>query len=76
MRILIFFFNFDGSPKVLYGAWFPCPGTCDCDFSADDGVHGGPAVPDHEQELAVREEFPQVVTRLEGEGILPTNHLS
>ena len=44
--------------------------TCDCNFSADDGVNSGPPVSDHEEELAVGEEFSEVVTRLECEGIL------
>ena len=47
--------------------------TCDCNFSADDGVNGGPSVSDHEEELAVGEEFSEVVTRLQCEGILVIN---
>ena len=47
--------------------------TCDCNFSADDGVNRGPSVPHHEEELAVGEEFSEVVTRLECEGILVIN---
>ena len=47
--------------------------TCNCNFSADDGVNRGPSVSNHEQELAVGEQFSEVVTRLEGEGILVIN---
>ena len=35
--------------------------TCNCDFSTDDGVHGCPAISDHEQELAVGKQFPEVL---------------
>ena len=49
--------------------------TCNCNFSADDGVNRGPPVSNHEQELAVGEEFSEVVARLECEGILVINVL-
>ena len=43
--------------------------TCYCNFSADDGVHCGSPISDHEQKFTVWKQFSEVGSGLESERI-------